>query len=228
MESHRSRMLLGASLFTLSCLMSPSWSQAAPFAASETILDIGLDLNERDLFRGRLDSTGLSTTGIDATIISQNNVGAGFGLNGTGPDAYHHNMTWISPATASILTPSLYIDAFGVGGSGILGLTPNDAVYTDGNFIGNLNVGTILTLGVSLTSFTINPLWLTDGLLNIQINHSSGDQFSVFGSKLAIDYHGAGGAGSAVPEPSSLLLMASGLAGLSLWGRRKMALATTK
>jgi hypothetical protein len=205
--------------------MSPSWSQAAPFPATESIQDIGFDLNSRDLERTRTDLLGSTTLGTDATIISQNNVGAGFGLNGTGPDAYQHNMNWISPAMASILTASLYIDAFGVGGSGILGLTPNDAVYADGNFIGNLNVGTILTLGVSLTSFTINPLWLTDGLLNIQINHSSGDQFSVFGSKLAIDYNGAAGA---VPEPSSILLMGSGLAGLGLYGRRKMALAMTK
>ncbi len=224
MNLSRLQSVLGAAVLALSSLLVPSWSQAA--SSFELILDTGFDLNSRDLSRTRSDSTGLSITGADATIIAQNNVNAAFGINSTSQVTYTHDMNWISPAAASILSANLIIDAIGAGGTGFLGLTPNDSVYADGNFIGNLNVGTILTGFISLTNLSINPLWLADGLLNIQINHvPSTDSFSVFGSKLIIDYTGAP---SSVPEPSSILLMASGLAGLGLYGRRKLAPATTK
>ena len=228
MRVSHTQTFVGAGLLAISCLIAPSWSQAAPFSANESINDIGFNLSSRDLQRTRTDSAGTTVLGTDATIISQNNISAGFGLNGTGPDTYQHNLTWTFPAAATILTASLNIDAFGVNGEGFLGLTKNDSVYADGNLLGNLNIGTIFTLGFSSTTFAINPLWLADSLLNITINHSSGDNFSVYGSNLAITYNSAGIAGGAVPEPSSILLMGSGLAGLGLWGRRKMALATTK
>lgn len=216
---------LGAGVLALTGLLTPLGIQAAPFTASETIADIGGSTSSRDLERTRTDSLGTTVLGTDATIIAQNSINTAFGINNSSGESYQHNLTWISPAAATILTAFLKIDAFGVDGTGILGLTPNDAVYADGNLLGNLNIGTILTLGFSSTTFAINPLWLADGLLNITINHSSGDTFSVYGSNLAITYTGSP---AATPEPSSILLMASGLAGLGLYGRRKLALASTK
>ncbi len=131
-------------------------------------------------------------------------------------------MTWISPAATSITSASLSITAFGLTAD-FFG--PKANVYADGNFLGHLNPNDFLLN--STTLLTINPLWLNDGLLNIIViknNHIS----ITTSSTLTMNYEGASGsAPTATPEPSSILLMASGLAGLGLYGHRKMALATT-
>ena len=222
MNLSRQSSVLGAAVLALfSLALAPSWTQAAPFTASETISDIGGDAFSRDLQRTRTDSLGSTILGTDATIITQNSINSNFGIYNSSTVTFTHNMNWISPAAASILSASLSIIAFDAQRS-ILGHL-NDAVHADGNFLGYLNTN---SGGFSTTIFAINPLWLADGILNISIDKSLLDHISIPESTLTMNY--TNGATGAVPEPSSILLMASGLAGLGLYGRRKMALATTK
>ncbi len=59
MKVSRVRTVLGAAVLALFSMASaPSWTQAAPFTASEALSDIGGDLNSRDLQRTRTDSLG--------------------------------------------------------------------------------------------------------------------------------------------------------------------------
>ncbi len=221
MIQSRLQSYLGAAVLALSSLASAPGSYAMPFSASETISDIGGSLFSRDLQRTRTDSLGSTILGTDATIITQNSINSNLGIYNSSTVTFTHNMNWISPAAATILSASLSIIAYDAERS-ILGHL-NDAVHADGNFLGHLNTN---SGGFSTTLFAINPLWLADGILNISIDKSLLDHISITESTLTMNY--TNGATGAVPELSSILLMASGLAGLGLYGRRKMALATTK
>ena len=194
---------------------------AVTVTATEVIEDIEpLDLFTRNLRRTRSDSNGfLDVQNSDATIVSENNIDSDFGIYNLFDVTYSHVLSWINPLAENFIGLTLEVKAYGIDGG-------NDVLFAD-----NLNLGALVNDGSLLentttTLFTENNLAvlnaiLVDNVLNIRINknsNSSGlallDSSSVFVSKLTVQY-------SPVPEPTTVGLLVSSIAGMFLRKRRE-------
>ena len=90
--------------------------------------------------------------------------------------------------------------------------------------IGSASAGLIASFAiVPAATYTLNG----PGISSVRFD-SQNHNFAAFSAVLLDNMVLTGPGIGAVPEPSSILLMGSGLVGLGLYGRRKMALATTK
>jgi hypothetical protein len=229
-----SRVLTGAlGLIALLAFSSPS--SAATITAFEEIGDstcaataTSLCTDQvRNLYRVRQVGAGPGVTeNTDANITAAvgsggNAVDANFGLfnvlgnNVVNDVTYTHVMTWLSGWPLALATANLQIYTFDASGN-------NDGVLVDSISLGNL----VTNSGIQVTTFSNGTVLtqLVDGLLSVTLNKSNNNEINLFKSILTVSYDdGVTTEPLETPEPTSLLLLGSGLAVAALVSRRRAA-----
>jgi hypothetical protein len=217
---------------TAAALLAPSPVLADPLTYIEVLDDpldaviAGFDL-ARDLRRVRVlpDGTVLLEED-DATLAAEHSISPNFGLSTDTAITYSHFFT-PAPAPDTFLLASLTIAAFDVNGF-FFGIGfPNDPVQVEGPFVGFLNPGgpgieTLTTFAT--TNDTLISLALADNRIDVAITPAPSlgtfpDFLAVRSSIFAVQYQ--------VPEPATLVLMATGLAALAGCRRRRRYPSTT-
>lgn len=192
-----------------------------------------------DLSRDRFSSgTGLGTTTLDSTIISENSVNGDFGRFNANTVSYVHDLNFLSPAVGSYLTATLTITAWGVNctrNEVTFLCNPDDTVSAD-----SIILGYLVDHGLFDTTFSTTMLTTTvfgnlsllaslgpDNTLSIVIDKNDppgsvfGDRMEIRSSRLDVTYDAVAEPVTPVPEPATMLLVGTGLVGAGARGWRK-------
>lgn len=181
----------------------------APASMSAQVVDL---LGDKDCF-------GLGGSCPDGTRW-RDDLGGTFFTSNQGPGDPAFTDIWFTPTglswthtyalPASVTSASLVFRT-----AGIADFRGPWNVTVNGNLAGTIptNVSANAFQEVLTRTFVIDPLWLTGNDL-VALNTNGGDGFSIDYSELTLNV-------SAVPEPSTLLLLAGGLAVLGAATRRR-------